>query len=77
MNGFFFCGIEKINDTNSTSVVKPNIKQMIARQEFYFAAIKTIFAKINTTRAIEIELNESGSYRYWYLVTSANPYSFP
>ena len=49
---------------------------MIAREGFDFAAIKAKFAKINTTRAIKIELNESGNYKYWYLVTSANPYSF-
>ena len=36
-----------------------------------------MYAKMNATRAIEIELGESGSYRYWYLVTSVNPYSFP
>ena len=50
---------------------------MITREGFNFVAIKAMYVKINTARAIEIELKESGSYRYWYLVTSVNPYSFP
>ena len=56
INGFFFCGLEKINSYNNDSIVKPSARQIVERKGFKFVAIKTVYAKINTTRVIEIEL---------------------
>eukprot|EP00828_Plagiopyla_frontata_P033457 TRINITY_DN4344_c0_g1_i2.p1 TRINITY_DN4344_c0_g1~~TRINITY_DN4344_c0_g1_i2.p1 ORF type:complete len:254 (+),score=34.41 TRINITY_DN4344_c0_g1_i2:761-1522(+) len=77
-NGFFYCGIVGIQSNLSSTVTQgPTTKELFTGKEFNFTGHQVAFAKKMRTQKLTFTNldSENLDYKYWYLVTSENPYN--